>query len=137
MPPQRTKSVRFSTAVPSPYARPVPPTNNHSKLPWGTTHPHLAQQGMQQDPMERVKIIITQIYAEYTKLLVMHYKMSAMLQKGKDERAELETQMEYQNYCLKAAEQRAWGLEELVNKLEVKLASRNAETSPTDQRGHQ
>ena len=87
--------------------------------------------------MERVKIIITQIYAEYTKLLVMHYKMSAMLQKGKDERAELETQMEYQNYCLKAAEQRAWGLEELVNKLEVKLASRNAETSPTDQIGHQ
>jgi hypothetical protein len=87
--------------------------------------------------MERVKIIITQVYAEYTKLLVMYYKMSDMLQKGKDERAELETQMEYQSYCLQAAEQRAWGLEALVNKLEVELASRNAETPPTAQRGHQ
>jgi hypothetical protein len=37
--------------------------------------------------------------------------MKAMLQKGKEEKAELEAQMQYQSYCLQAAEQRAWGLE--------------------------
>ena len=63
--------------------------------------------------------------------------MKAMLQKGKEEKAELEAQMQYQSYCLQAAEQRAWGLEELVNKLQVELASRNAEAPSTDQRGQQ
>lgn len=84
----------------------------------------------------RTEIIINQIHAEYNKLLSLNYKMRAMLQKEKDEKPALEAQMQYQNYCLQAAEQRAWGLEELVNKLEVELASRNAETPSTDQRGH-
>ena len=136
MPPQRTKTVRFSTAVPSPNAHPVPPTNNHSALPWGTRIPHFAQQGMKH-ASARTEILLTQIHAECNELLRSSYKMKAMLQKGKEEKAELEAQMQYQNYCLQAAEQRAWGLEELVNKLEVELASQKAETPSTDQRGHQ
>ncbi|KAI2670185.1 hypothetical protein LCP963914a_9876 [Penicillium roqueforti] len=48
-----------------------------------------------------------------------------MLRKEGEEKAKLETQMQYLIYCLQAAEQRALGLEERVNALEVEVASRN------------
>jgi hypothetical protein len=66
----------------------------------------------------------------------MNHELQGMLKKGKDEQAALEVQMQYQNDCLQAAEQRSWGLEERVSKLEVELASRNAETFSANRSGH-
>ena len=59
-----------------------------------------------------------------------------MLQRDKREREEAEVQIQYRNYCLEVAEERAWGLEQKVKKLEVELASRNP-TPLTDQGGQQ
>ncbi|KAJ5695321.1 hypothetical protein N7536_005733 [Penicillium majusculum] len=58
------------------------------------------------------------------------------LQKEKAEKEELHAYIQYHDYCLQAAEKRAWGFEKQVNKLEVELASRNA-TPLTDQRRQQ
>lgn len=120
MHPQKTKSERFSTAVPPLKARSVPATNNHPRLPYGTTHPLPVKRGVQR-ANSREETIITQIHAEYAKLLNMNHELRSMnhelrgmLKKGKDEQAALEGQMQYQNDCLQAAEQRPWGLEVLT-----------------------
>ena len=133
MPPQRTKSERFSTAVPPSNARSVLATNNHPRLPYGAASPLPAKRGVQR-ASSRAEMIFAQIQAEYAKLLnmnhellSMNHELRGMLKKGKDEQAALEVQMQYQNDCLQAAEQRSWGLEERVSKLEVELASRNAD----------
>jgi hypothetical protein len=41
--------------------------------------------------------------------------------------------MQYLVYCLQAAKQRAWRLEERVNTLEIEVASRNADRTPQAQ----
>lgn len=125
MPPKRTNSVHFSAAVPPPYNRSAPSIQNTSRLPWGATSPHSAQQSVK-NARTRAEIIINEISTECTKLLGMNYK-------EKEEKAELEAHMQYLICCLQAAEQRAWRLEERVNTLEVEVASRNVETPPTDQ----
>ncbi|KAJ5544121.1 hypothetical protein N7494_005400 [Penicillium frequentans] len=137
MPPHRTKrtmQVHSSAAVPPPNIRSVPFTETNQRLPWSHKYPYSAQQGVQgvQDARKRVEMIITEISAECTKLLGTHHNTRILLRKEEEEKAKLETQMQYLVYCLQAAEQRAWRLEERVNTLEVEVASRNAERSPRD-----
>ncbi|KAJ5642603.1 hypothetical protein N7490_006603 [Penicillium lividum] len=129
MPPKRTRRVHFSAAVPSQNTHSAPHIKTNPRLALSTTTPHLAQQ----DPRVRAEIIITEISAECTKLLGMNHETAIMLRKEEEEKAKLEAHMQYLIYCLQAAEQRAWRLEARVNTLEVEVASRNAENSPTDQ----
>ncbi|KAJ5033080.1 hypothetical protein NUH16_003210 [Penicillium rubens] len=132
MPPNRTKRVQLSAAVPTSNTRSAPFTESNRRFPWSMTNPHSAQQGVR-DARWRAEMIINEISAECTKLLGTNHNTRIMLQKEGEEKAKLETQMQYLIYCLQAAEQRAWRLEERVNTLEVEVASRNVETPPTDQ----
>ena len=127
---RRTNTKRFPTAVASPYAHPFLPTNKHGPQR-GTTRSHPAQLGAQSAD-GRVEKILSQIQAEYMKLLDMHHEMLDRLRREKYEKAELQRQMDYQSDCLQAAEQRAWHFEERVNKLEVQLASREADQGRQD-----
>ncbi|KAJ5642599.1 hypothetical protein N7490_006599 [Penicillium lividum] len=137
MPPNRTKRmkrVHLSAAVPPPNICSVPFTESNRRLPWSNTNPYSAQQSVQgmQGARRRAEMIITEISAECTKLLGTNHNTRIMLRKEEEEKAKLETQMQYLVYCLQAAEQRAWRLEERVNTLEVEVASRNAERTPQD-----
>lgn len=98
-------------------------------------HPPSRQQSIQHSK-ERLETIIAQIYGEYINLLGINDKIKDTLQKEKAEKEELHAYIQYHDYCLQAAEKRAWGFEKQVNKLEVELASRNA-TPLTDQRRQQ
>ncbi|KAF3003407.1 hypothetical protein E8E15_001242 [Penicillium rubens] len=135
MPPHRTKrtmQVHSSAAVPPPNIRSIPFTETNQRLPWSNAYPYSAQQGVQgvQGGRKRAEMIITEISAECTKLLGINQNTRIVLRKEEEEKAKLETQMQYLISCLQAAEQRAWRLEERVNSLEVEVASRNAERSP-------
>lgn len=142
MPPQRTRTVHFAAVSPSPSAYPVLPTKNHPNIPRRMIHPPFSQQNTQH-AKGRLEIIIAQIYAEYIKLHGMNDEIRDMLQKEKWEKEEIQGYLqeerrekeELQRH-IQAAEERAWGYEKQVNKLTVKLASRNA-TSLTDQKSQQ
>lgn len=135
MPPQRARISRFSAIVPPPGAHPALPTNNRPNIPRKMIHPPSRQQRIQHSK-ERLETIIAQIYGEYINLLGINDKIRDTLQKEKAEKEELHAYIQYHDYCLQAAEKRAWGFEKQVNKLEVELASRNA-TPLTDQRRQQ
>lgn len=116
------------TAAPPYNAHPFLPTNKPGPQR-GATRPHPAQLGAQSADA-RVENILSQIQAEYMKLLDMHHKTLDKLQRKEFEKAELEGQMDYKSVCLQAAQERAWHFETRVSNLEVQLASREA-----DQRG--
>ncbi len=90
----------------------------------------------------RLEAIIVQISGEfhrlssaYQQLLNTNHQMRVEIQNGKDERAKVEAHMRYQNRCLEEEKQRAWHLEERVNKLEVELESQNVGALSTDPSG--
>ena len=49
--------------------------------------------------------------------------MTALLQQLEKEKVKLEAEIQWQQQCLQASDQRAWELEQRVNKLEVGMAS--------------
>ena len=98
MPAQNTRTASFSIAVSPQNTRSVPPANNHPKLAWETTNPHSTEQGAQH-ANSQAENIMSQIYAECTRLLIMNHellatnrkmrKMRKMLRIGKDEQTGL------------------------------------------------
>lgn len=110
MPPQRARISRFSAIVPPPGAHPALPTNNRPNIPRKMIHPPSRQQRIQHSK-ERLETIIAQIYGEYINLLGINDKIRDTLQKEKAEKEELHAYIQYHDYCLQAAEKRAWGFE--------------------------
>lgn len=130
MSPRRTNIRRIPTAAPLYNAYLFLPTNKPGPQR-GATRPYLAQLGAQSADA-RVENILSRIQAEYMNVLDIHHKTLDKLQRKEFEKAELERQMDYQSVYLQAAQQRAWCLEEQVSKLEVQLASREADPRGQD-----
>lgn len=124
--PPRTMTMSYSTALPPLNAPPAPHTNNSPRPTWGRTNPHPAKQ-RSQCPNPQVEKIIAEIYAEFIKLHSMDHNMRIELQLRKDVQARLESQLQYQNRCLQAAEKQAFDLRERVSILEVELACQKRE----------
>lgn len=91
-----------------------------------------------QRPGHKVEEIITQIYHEYTSQLYMNHMQTVMLHQRDKERVDMEEQIRYLHGCIRALNNRSWKLEQLVNKLKVELASRDATlVADTGRKEHQ
>lgn len=129
MSPQRTNTRRSPTTVLSPYAYPFLPTKAEPQR--GVIKLHPARLGAQPADARAEKILL-KIHTEYMKPFDIHRETLARLQREQFEKAELERKMDYQSGCLQAAENRAWHFEERAHKLEVQLASGEADQQGQD-----